>query len=269
MGKAVKLALQILWQGLGVLRLNAGPLIQNGTFIVVVLILLNLVLPSHISVEGLSSEDSIARLKEMSVNNIIKSMPIFILSSIFLVFAHRRVLSKGAPLSAWIGLRLKRAEWRFIGYAFLIGLMTSVVYMTIYYANGWLLAELDLPVEIMSWMLSSGTRILMFCVGVLITFRFVLFAPVVVLGLDKPFRRAWSLSRGNALLMVLVVSVPASLNILLGDFVSYLGGFIEVRSGQPNLLYAILFPVFHTFTAAYAAMVLSLTYLELSNPQPS
>ncbi len=157
----------------------------------------------------------------------------------------------------WFEIRFRITELRFLIYGLVFGIaITPVVFLIGFLAP----VTSDLPNGLGGLILN----ILTFLFAVIISYRFILFAPLIVMGLDKPFRRPWSLSKGHALTVILIFFVPAIVEDYVFDGIRYLSEVINVTYLDLNVFKVILDNVLYLLIPAYTAMLLSLTYQHLS-----
>jgi hypothetical protein len=263
----MKLALHILLKSLADLRRHAKSLAYNGVLIVVILIALDVFFPTIIEPEGDSSREVREAVSRGASNNLIKSIPILVFSSVFLVFAHRRILQPTPDAKTPFALRLKKTEIHFIMLTVLIGMIYLACFGLIYTGIGkWMSFKMSSG-DISSFASMSWVVPTIIITTVLATYRFVLFAPLMVLGKDRPLRCAWQLSKGRFVMLSTLIAVPMVVQSVILDLVQKVTSTLAVNVTDTNVTQSMALWVVYLAVAAYAAMVLSNTYLELTQDE--
>lgn len=228
--------------------------------IVVVLIALDIFFPSFVESDGMSINEMMEANGQAQLNYLIKSMPLFFITSMFLVFAHRRILQPECDAQSWFALRLKKTEIHFMMLTVLVGMICLVCFGFMYAGFGWWISstQSDGSFTSMIWLMPT-----IIIITVLATYRFVLFAPLVVLGKDRPLRSAWQLSKGRFVMLSTLIAVPMIVQSMIVHLLKKVTSTLVVNVADTNVTQSMALWVVYLAVAAYAAMVLSNTYLEL------
>lgn len=263
----MKLALNAMKKSLTDLRSNAKPLAFNGVLVVIVLIGLDIFFPIDQGIEGKSSEELMQAAKEGMLHNLIKSVALLVFSSTFLVFAHKRILRPDIEATTWFALRLGKSEVRFITFTVLIGVIYTACFGLVYVGVGkWVFAG---PVdERVAWVASmSWTLPIIIIATMLTTYRFVLFAPLVVLDTEHPMRGAWHLSKGRFGMLATLIAVPMIVQSIFLKLTGPLTAALAIDVAGTNVTESMVLWTVYLAMAAYAAMLLSNTYLEFTREE--
>ncbi len=261
---------EIIQAALTSFRQNALSLLLNALPFLVIFVVLDVVFPTHLATlpENSSSQEAIAFHSSVAINNFTKIVPYVVLFPIYLVCAHRHILTPNEIDGRFLALRLSRTEIRFVVWGAIFGFVYSATVLTVIsFGSGFLFdylfsigAELEIVTE-------STRAVLYFALAIagLVTYRFALFAPIIVAGGDKPFRYAWALSRDRNILVIASLLLVYLSQTLIARAATLIADFAPLNLFDVNLMWAVLLNLSNLLTAALAALTLSHMYLRLAS----
>lgn len=179
------------------IRRHARPLAYNDLLVVIVLIALDVFFPALVEPEGNSSREILDAGRRGLLTNLVRPIPLLVFTSMFMVFAHRRILQPAHDETTVFTLLLKKIEFRFIMYSVLVGVIYVACFWLVYFGIGkWVYFKLSggaaSSFASMNWIMPT-----IIITTVLATYRFVFFAPAVVMGVDWPLGKVWNLSKSR------------------------------------------------------------------------
>ena len=261
----MKPAIEIMGQGFVQLRRHAVPLFENAVVIFVLLMVLDVFLPVQINIENredLPYGEYQDQLQTVAQNALIRTLPLLIASTVFLVFSHRSILLPNQKTQRWFKLRFGKVELLFILYGTTLSIFAYVIP---YWLFGRIMFSSLVPTELMLTFSLHFMAPTLFVVGALISYRFVLVAPALVLGVAKPLRHGLTISRGHNVTLLAILIIPGILEMLIWRGLQIVYEPLSVDVNDLNLIQAVLTNSFYLVVTAYAAMLLSLAYLHVTS----
>lgn len=263
----MKLALHILRKSLADLRSNAVPFAFNGIVVLCLLVVLDVIFPTTINVVASGSAEKISTTTQYIMNTLIKLTPISVFMAAFLVQAHKKILHPASGSSTWFRMRLTKTELRFMVFGFFIGILVTVPVVFSYGYLGRLIFSFDLSADQYVFYILYGNQVSALILTVLLSYRFVLFAPLVVVGKDWPLGKAWNLSKGRFVVLAALILIPAICERVTSRVVGLASDPLAITIFGTNVTQSILSWTIHLLFAAYAAILLSNTYLEFTREE--
>lgn len=258
----MKLALEILRKSLFSMGQHRASLCFSGFTLIALIAVAEVFFPYRGSI---NDEGNLLLWNGWEVSVVLLIISI-LLGSAFVVQVHRHVLCPDAVRAGPLGMRFGLTEIRFILYnfvtwaAFFLGFMiTSSPTIFGFYS-------IDVTVNLEKAF--GGAPVVELVARVLAIFlvaKLMLCLPATVVQAPSPFRMAWRLSQGRILTLVIVVAIPMIVgDYLVGPLIGLAEGLVQFNWNGTNIFHFILGYSAGFFFTAYAAMLLSHTYLELT-----
>lgn len=260
----MSLTARILNKGLSSFRQFAVLFVFKGLIVIALLVGLDIVYPVTFGLDFGDSQSALSYEAQLFINTVVRIFPVSLLMAMFLVPVHRQILllDSGDPVS--LTMKISRIELNFLAFSLAVAVFIWIPQYLISSAFGDYLSFLDMPIDSYIEYSKYGNQFIGLVVTVLIMSRFALYAPLVVQGVRSPLGRAWKLSGRRIISLTTLVFVYAFAGRILQNIVGMLSGFIEINVLDENVTYSILGWTVHVIVAAFAAMLLSHAYLELT-----
>ena len=249
------------------LRQYSGVLAFNALPFFLLLVVIDIAYPTYLVVfdSGAGSDNMIQQLSAYVTNNFIKIIPTAVSFAVYLVFAHRNVLQAPESSKTPITLRVSKVELRFLIYATAIGILYTAALFPVAIIIGRMplgLVDSGFNPELLPYFSIIGAYAGVVAGG-LVTYRFALVPPLVVVGADKPLRQAWAMTRDRNIFIISILAILFLIQDLSWRVARFIGDIAPLTVFDLNLTWAALWNVANLFVAALGALTLSQAYLRL------